>query len=88
MILCNHGERIYKTIISDIGCDRKEKIFMSISEMTEIELEKKLKDLWNRADNISSNIEEYEEIVNEVLSIRKYCIENHITLKPSIEARF
>lgn len=61
---------------------------MDISKMTGTEIEKRLEELWNRADNISSNSAEYDEIVDEVLCIRNYCRENHISLRQNIAARF
>lgn len=61
---------------------------MDISKMTTTEIEERLEELWNRADNISSDSDEYNGIVDEVLYIRKYCRENHISLRQSIAARF
>jgi hypothetical protein len=52
------------------------------------ELEERLETLWNRADKLSSDSDEYEAIVNEVLRIRNYCRENHIGLSDNISSRF
>ena len=61
---------------------------MDISKMTEIEIEERLKNLWDRADKLSSKSTEYEAIVDEVLRIRQYCCENNISLSDDISARF
>ncbi|MBR5509579.1 MAG: hypothetical protein IKV59_05955 [Lachnospiraceae bacterium] len=61
---------------------------MDISKMTVTEIEKKLEQLWNKADKLSSKSVEYDEIVDKVLYIRNYCRENYISLSRSIAARF
>ena len=66
----------------------KEDAKMDVSKMTVIEIEEKLEELWNRADSISPYSDEYYEIVDKVLSIRKHCLENNILLKQSVTVRF
>ena len=61
---------------------------MDYSKLKISELEDTLVDLWNRADKLSNGSKGYDEIVDEVLAIRRYCIENHIELSREFEARF
>ncbi len=61
---------------------------MDISKMATAEIEERLIMLWDKADNLSSQSAEYGEIVKEVLYIRDYCRENHISLSQSVAARF
>lgn len=61
---------------------------MDISKMTTTEIEERLEKLWNKADKLSNNSIEYNKIVDEVLYIRNYCRENHISLRQSIALRF
>ncbi len=61
---------------------------MDYTKLTAIELEEKLVSLWNRADKIPNGSKAYDAIVDEVLAIRRHCIENHINLADNIEARF
>lgn len=52
------------------------------------ELEKRLEELWDKADKLASGSSEYAEIVEEVLYIRNFCRKNHISLRQDIAARF
>lgn len=61
---------------------------MNYISLSVLEIEEKLEDLWNRADKLPNASKEYDEIVDEVLVIRSYCIDNHIELSRDIEARF
>lgn len=61
---------------------------MNYSEFTVRDLENKLESLWNRADKLPNGSKEYDAIVDEVLAIRRHCIENHIQLSKYAEARF
>lgn len=61
---------------------------MNYISLSVLEIEEKLEDLWNRADKLSNGSNEYDEIVDEVLAIRRYCLDNHIELSRDVEARF
>ena len=61
---------------------------MDYTKLTVLELEEKFVSLWNRADKLPNGSKEYDEIVDEVLAIRRHCIENHIELSREVEARF
>lgn len=61
---------------------------MNYSKLSVPELEEKLVNLWNCADKLPNASKEYDEIVDEVLAIRRHCIENHIELSRDVEARF
>lgn len=61
---------------------------MKYSKLKFFELEDKLVSLWNRADKLSNGSKKYDEIVDEVLAIRRHCIDNHIELSREVEARF
>lgn len=61
---------------------------MDLTNISRAELETRLKTLWNRADKLPNGSKEYDEIVDEVLAIRRHCIENHIELSREVEARF
>lgn len=60
---------------------------MDLTNFSRVELETKLKALWNRADKLPNGSKEYDEIVDEVLAIRRHCIANHIILSDNVEAR-
>lgn len=61
---------------------------MNYISLSVLEIEEKLEDLWNRADKLPNGSNEYDEIVDEVLAIRRYCLDNHIELSRDVEARF
>lgn len=61
---------------------------MDCSKLRVSELEDRLVSLWNRADKLPNGSNEYDEIVDEVLAIRRYCLDNHIELSRDVEARF
>lgn len=61
---------------------------MDISKMSIPEIEARLEELWNTADKLPNGSKEYKEIVDEVLKIRRYTLENHVELSESIAARF
>lgn len=52
------------------------------------ELEAHLLNLWDKADTLSMDSEEYKKIVDEVLAIRLYTYENHVSLSDEVAGRF
>lgn len=61
---------------------------MDYTKLTVLELEERLESLWNRAGKLPNGSKKYDAIVDEVLAIRRHCIENHIQLSKYVEARF
>ena len=51
-------------------------------------IEERLIKLWNRADKLSSNSQEYNEIVDEIIQLHDIVRKNNLHLSPEITARF
>jgi len=61
---------------------------LDIGKMSIAEMEMKLEQLWDAAAKLSGNTIECDRISDEILAIRRYCIENNIELSPHIAMRF